>query len=142
MSKHPLSREELGNLIGSQDIGPFLNPRNEMYRERGMKADPPSRDEAVRLMAENPNLIRRPLLVKDDGILFGFDEAAYRGLASSKSHWSREKAVSEAAVETRPLTFEDVSRLDREQHPGELDAGRMDPSDPRERPGMEDWRPE
>ena len=50
----------------------FLNTRNEMYRERGMKENPPDRQEALRLMAENPNLIRRPLLVDGQEILFGF----------------------------------------------------------------------
>jgi arsenate reductase-like glutaredoxin family protein len=46
-----------------------------------MKSSPPSREEAVALMAENPNLIRRPLLVTDKEIVFGFDEAAYRRAA-------------------------------------------------------------
>lgn len=43
-----------------------------------MKENPPPRDEAIRLMSENPNLIRRPLLVKGGKVLFGFDEDAYR----------------------------------------------------------------
>jgi arsenate reductase-like glutaredoxin family protein len=45
-----------------------------------MKTSPPSRDEAIRLMSEHPNLIRRPLLVTEDEIVYGFDEAAYRRL--------------------------------------------------------------
>lgn len=78
MSKQPLSADEVRALIGDREIKPFLNTRTEMYRERGMKANPPEKDEAIALMAENANLIRRPLLVSDDSILFGFDEAAYR----------------------------------------------------------------
>jgi Spx/MgsR family transcriptional regulator len=78
MTKSPLSEAELRDLIGDRDIIPFLNTRNEMYRERRMKANPPSREEAIRLMAENPNLIKRPLLVAGDEITFGFDEEAYR----------------------------------------------------------------
>ena len=80
MSKQPLTATEVRELIGDRDIRPFLNFRNEMYRERGMKANPPSKEEAIALMAENPNLIRRPLLVQGDEILFGFDEEAYRSL--------------------------------------------------------------
>jgi len=38
-----------------------------------MKENPPPRDEAIRLMSENPNLIKRPLLVKGSKIYFGFD---------------------------------------------------------------------
>lgn len=78
MSRHPLSAAELTRLIGERDIVPFLNPRNEVYRERGMRANPPVKADAIALMAENPNLIRRPLLVDGDAILFGFDEVAYR----------------------------------------------------------------
>jgi len=61
-------------------VQPFLSTRNELYRERGMKDQPPGRDEAIRLMAENPNLIRRPLLVTDTETVFGFDRDAYRRL--------------------------------------------------------------
>ncbi len=68
---------ELRALIGEREIGPFLNQRNELFREREMKIAPPSKDEALRLMAENPNLLRRPLLIEGDRITFGFDEAAY-----------------------------------------------------------------
>jgi arsenate reductase-like glutaredoxin family protein len=80
MSRRPLSLQELDVLVGERDVTTFLNPRNELYRERGMKEHPPSREEALVLMAEHPNLIRRPLLVTDREILFGFDEAAYRRL--------------------------------------------------------------
>lgn len=64
-------------LIGKRDYREFLNPRNELYREREMKTNPPPRAEAVRLMSENPNLIRRPLLIKGNRVLFGFDEPAW-----------------------------------------------------------------
>jgi arsenate reductase-like glutaredoxin family protein len=54
----------------------FLNSRNELYRERGMKDHPPSRAEALKLMAGNPNLIKRPIAVKGSQIVLGFDELA------------------------------------------------------------------
>jgi arsenate reductase (glutaredoxin) len=67
-----VSTEEIDKLIGKRDHLKFLNAKNEVYRERQMKENPPSRDEAIRLMAEFPNLIKRPLLVKGSKILFGF----------------------------------------------------------------------
>ena len=69
-----LSVEELDKLIGKRDYKLFLNTRNELYRERGMKENPPSREEALRLMAANPNLIKRPILVKGSQMALGFDE--------------------------------------------------------------------
>jgi arsenate reductase-like glutaredoxin family protein len=74
----PLSVAELEALIGKRDHKDFLNTRNELYRERGMKADPPERDEALKLMAEHVNLIRRPLLIVGPDILFGFDEKRWK----------------------------------------------------------------
>ncbi len=71
-----LSEAELEALIGSRDYKLFLNTRNELYREMNMKAQPPTRAEAIRLMARNPNLIKRPILVQGDEIVLGFDAAA------------------------------------------------------------------
>ena len=71
---------ELERLIGNRDYREFLNSRNELYRERGMKQNPPPRPEALRLMSENPNLIKRPILVKGRETVLGFDEAAFLGL--------------------------------------------------------------
>jgi arsenate reductase (glutaredoxin) len=71
-----LSVAELEKLIGSRDYRDFLNTRNELYRERKMKENPPPRAEALQLMSENPNLIRRPILVNGNQIILGYDEQA------------------------------------------------------------------
>jgi arsenate reductase (glutaredoxin) len=71
-----LGVEQLDKLIGERDYQMFLNSRNELYRERGMKQNPPSRQEALRLMSEHPNLIKRPIFVKGRQIVLGFDEKA------------------------------------------------------------------
>jgi arsenate reductase (glutaredoxin) len=68
-----LSVAELEKLIGKRDYKLFLNSRNELYRERGMKENPPPRDEALELMSKNPNLIKRPILIKDGEIYLGLD---------------------------------------------------------------------
>ncbi len=80
LDKQPLSEAELDHLIADRDHKLFLNSRNELFRKRNMKLHPPSRAEAIKLMAKQPNLIRRPLLVRGSQILFGFDESAYRNL--------------------------------------------------------------
>lgn len=76
INKERLTVAELDDLIGERDYKLFLNSRNEIYRERGFKEKPPSRAEALRMMAEEPNLIRRPLVVKGGKIVFGYDEEA------------------------------------------------------------------
>lgn len=76
----PLSELELDALIGERDYKQFLNPRNELYRQRKMKLKPPTRTEAIKLMAKTPNLIRRPVVVHGDQLVLGFDEAAFKKL--------------------------------------------------------------
>jgi len=66
-----LSVGELEALIGARDYKMFLNTRNELYRTRNMKEQPPARAEALKLMSENPNLIKRPILVDGESVKVG-----------------------------------------------------------------------
>lgn len=77
----PLSEAELDKLIGARDYKEFLNTRNEVYREKNMKEKPPSRAEAIQLMAKNPNLIRRPIVIRGGELVLGFNEAVYEKLS-------------------------------------------------------------
>ncbi len=74
LGKDRLTAAELEALIGDRDYKQFLNSRNELYRKANMKEQPPSRDEAIRMMADEPNLIRRPVIVAGKHIVLGFDE--------------------------------------------------------------------
>ena len=64
LGKDPLTEGDLRELFGGRDPREFLNPRNELYRKMSMAETLPSPSEAVRLMAKNPNLIRRPIVVR------------------------------------------------------------------------------
>lgn len=77
LGKQPLSIGELRELIGDQDYRMFLNTRNELYRSRNMKVNPPSKEEALKLMAKEPNLIRRPIVQVGKKFYLGFDEAQW-----------------------------------------------------------------
>jgi arsenate reductase/regulatory protein spx len=80
LDKERLTEAELDELIGSRDYREFLNTRNEMYRVKKMKEHPPSRAEAIKLMAKEPNLIRRPVVIRGTQMVLGFDEESYRKL--------------------------------------------------------------
>jgi len=74
LAKERLSSSELEKLIGKRDYTQFLNSRNEVYRKENMKEEPPTRKKAIRLMAKEPNLIRRPVIVAGGRVVVGFDE--------------------------------------------------------------------
>ena len=80
LAKARLSAAELDELIGKRDYTDFLNTRNEVYREKKMGENPPSRKQAIRMMAQEPNLIRRPVVVASGRVVLGFDEKGMAGL--------------------------------------------------------------
>jgi len=45
-----------------------------------MAENMPSREEAIRLMSRNPNLIKRPIAVRGDRMVLGLDVTAYMNL--------------------------------------------------------------
>jgi len=81
LGKDRMSIAELDELIGKRDHRKFLNSRNELYRTRKMGENPPSRDEALKLMAAEPNLIRRPVTLRGSEIVLGYDEDALSQIA-------------------------------------------------------------
>ena len=80
LDKERLSEAELEELIGDRDYKLFLNQRNELYREKNMKEKPPPRAEALKFMAKFPNLIRRPVVIRGNRVVLGYDEEAYKKL--------------------------------------------------------------
>jgi arsenate reductase-like glutaredoxin family protein len=84
LGRDPLTVAELKDLFAGRDPRGFLNTRNELYRSRKMAQDPPSPAETVRLMAQNPNLIRRPIVARGGERVLGYDESALLRLAGSR----------------------------------------------------------
>jgi len=78
--KNPYTEKELREIIGNDPIEPFLNTRTPLYREKSMKQKPPSKDEAIELMLEDPNLLKRPVIIKGKKKLTGFNEAEVKQL--------------------------------------------------------------
>ncbi len=73
--KNPFTEKELRDLIGDEPVANILNSRNELYRARNMKQKPPSKEEAIKLMLKEPNLLRRPVIVIGKKKILGFNES-------------------------------------------------------------------
>jgi arsenate reductase (glutaredoxin) len=80
LGEERLTETELDELIGDRDCKEFLNTRNELYRARKMKEHPPTRAEAIKLMAKESNLIRRPIVLQGSRMILGLDEESYQKL--------------------------------------------------------------
>ncbi|MEE2786442.1 MAG: ArsC/Spx/MgsR family protein [Myxococcota bacterium] len=77
MNAEPLSQSDLESIIGERPLKPFLNTRNVVYRELKMNQALPAKKEAIALMAETNNLLKRPVLLIGDERIIGarLDEA-------------------------------------------------------------------
>ena len=78
--KNPFSEKELREIIGNGPVENFLNTRTPLYREKNMKEKPPSKDDAIRLMLKDANLLKRPVFIKGKKKLTGFNESQVKEL--------------------------------------------------------------
>lgn len=69
----PPSAEVLARLIDPADVKAALNARSTLYKEKNLGQHLPDKATAMALMAQDPNLIKRPVLLADSG-------AVYQGL--------------------------------------------------------------
>ena len=77
INKEPPSREFLERHIDAERFLDFVSTRSPVFKERPL---PKSKKEAIAMMIENPNLIRRPIMIKGSQVIFGFDKGRYEKL--------------------------------------------------------------
>ncbi len=77
INKTPPPREFLETHVDEARFLDFVSTRSPAFKTRPL---PKSKREAIALMLEQPNLIKRPVLVKGTTVIFGFDKARYAGL--------------------------------------------------------------
>jgi len=78
INKEPPTREFLEQHVDPDRFLDFVSTRSPVWKERPL---PKSKKEAIDLMMKNPNLIRRPILIKGSKVVFGFDKEKYAKLA-------------------------------------------------------------
>jgi arsenate reductase-like glutaredoxin family protein len=74
INREPPTRAFLEKHIDADRFLDFVSTRSPVFKERPL---PRSKKEAIDLMMENANLIRRPILIKGSKVIFGFDKDAY-----------------------------------------------------------------
>jgi arsenate reductase (glutaredoxin) len=81
-AKQPLGAAELKALFAGRDSRDFLNSKSPAFKALGLKGRTLTAAEALALMAKEPNLIKRPLVVAGGEIVAGFDRERLRALLS------------------------------------------------------------
>ena len=74
INKDPPTRAFLEKHVDADRFLDFVSTRSPVFKQRPL---PRSKKEAIDLMMQQPNLIRRPILIEGDKVIFGFDKQAY-----------------------------------------------------------------
>ena len=77
ITREPPTREFLEKHVDPERFLEFVSTRSPVFKERGL---PRSKKEAIDLMMQNPNLIKRPILITGSKVIFGFDKERYQKL--------------------------------------------------------------
>ena len=76
INRTPPSRAFLEEHVDEANFLEYVSRRSPVFKERAL---PASKREAIALMLEQPNLIKRPILVLKDRAIFGSDKKASSG---------------------------------------------------------------
>jgi arsenate reductase-like glutaredoxin family protein len=74
INNEPPSRAFLEKHVDADHFLDYVSTRSPVFKERPL---PASKKEAIDMMMENANLIRRPIVIKGSKVIFGFDKDAY-----------------------------------------------------------------
>jgi arsenate reductase (glutaredoxin) len=77
INRTPPDRAFLEQHIDDTRFLDFVSTRSPIFKERPL---PKSKKEAIDMMVEQPNLIRRPVLIRGKKVIFGFDKNEYERL--------------------------------------------------------------
>jgi Spx/MgsR family transcriptional regulator len=77
LKKEPLTREELEEFVHRIGLDVLLNRRGMKWRQLGLKDKNLSDDELFEQLLEHQTMIKRPVLIKGEAILVGYDEEAF-----------------------------------------------------------------
>ena len=76
INKQPPERAFLEEHVEADRFLEFVSTRSPVFKNRPL---PRSKKEAIDLMMEQPNLIKRPILVRGGKVTFGFKKDEYGG---------------------------------------------------------------
>jgi arsenate reductase-like glutaredoxin family protein len=75
-ARKPLTAEEINAILGHEPLAALLNTRHAIYKERSFADKLPARDELIKLILDEPNLLRRPIVRCGKQVVIGFDREA------------------------------------------------------------------
>jgi Spx/MgsR family transcriptional regulator len=79
-AKEPFTLAELERIFKHADPRDFINPKSESFKAMGLRGRTLTRKQALDLIVEQPNLLKRPLTIVGGEFIAGFDRERMRAL--------------------------------------------------------------
>jgi len=82
-AKVPLTAATVEAIVAKAgSVAAVLNTRHAIAKEKGWIAKPPSASVFAKAVEQEPNLLRRPILIDGKKVVIGFDRDAYAKLGA------------------------------------------------------------
>lgn len=88
LTKHPLTYDEITRIVRHIDIKHFLNAASKMYKKHQMERELPDRKQLIALMAEDNELIRKPIIISGRLMTVGCNRQKIMEMLQIKSNGS------------------------------------------------------
>lgn len=84
VKKDPLTREELKELEFKVGLDVLVNKRGRKWRDLGLAKKDLSDEELFDQLLEHQVMIKRPVLIKEESVLVGYDEEAFEAFIAEE----------------------------------------------------------
>lgn len=80
--KQPLNEQEIRELLGDRSAAELFSTKSPRFKALGLEGVTLTDDARIRLMAQEPYLIRRPTFKLSNGLVIGLDTKRLESLLS------------------------------------------------------------
>lgn len=84
IKKDPLSRDELKELEFKVGLDVLVNRRGRKWRDLGLANKELTDEELFEQLLEHQTMIKRPVLLKDESVLVGYDEESFEAFIAEE----------------------------------------------------------
>ncbi|QFT89821.1 Regulatory protein MgsR [Bacillus sp. THAF10] len=80
------SKEEMLNILSltTEGMDEILATRSQTFKELGLDVNDLSLSELIKIMIDEPKLLRRPIITSDNKLIVGYNESALQKLSSNR----------------------------------------------------------
>lgn len=82
--KEPFSEGEIRGIIGNNPVADMFNYRSPSFKKMGLERGSLGDEDLIRLMLEEPRLVKRPVVRMGGKVYFGADAKALKGILDTE----------------------------------------------------------